>query len=147
MPTPLATPARNGSRKGSSALVCVSVIPTVVTSVLPVIRPSPGKCLTVATTVPDCSAVTSSGTAAATTAGSVPSSRRYLPIGALVSTIDGGTVSATGARLTLTPAARSSLARVAPSSLSWVGDIFPWLSAEGSTLKPLPLSCWTAPPS
>ena len=45
-------PARNGSRFGSSAVVVESVVPFGVRSVLPVTRPSPGKCLSVALTPP-----------------------------------------------------------------------------------------------
>ena len=147
MPTREAIPARNGSRKGSSAEVTASVIPVAVTSVLPVTRPSPGKCFTVATTPPSCKPVMIAGTAAETAAGSVPNSRRYLPIGPLVSSMDCGTVSATGARSTLTPAASSSRARVDPRATSSERLRRPCSRAAGSAVNPVPLSCWTAPPS
>ena len=79
--------------------------------------------------------------------GSDPNSRSSSPIGAFVDAVPAGTVSITGARLRLTPAACSWLPQVS----AWVRSALvvqpPWTSADGITSKPGPVSCWISPPS
>ncbi len=138
---PASMPARNGSRYESVAVVVSSVMPWEVTSVLPVTRPSPGKCLTVAVTPAWDRPATMARTAPATWPGSLPSWREYRPMGALTLSRPFGTTSATGARLTLTPASRSSRPAPAHSVLSCSAAIRPWSTAEGRGVNPLPRSC------
>ena len=78
-----------------------------VKSVLPTTRPSPGKCLAVVAIPAVFMPPMKAATWLATVDGVWPYSRLSLPIGAFVASVPGGTTSATGARLTLTPAARS----------------------------------------
>ena len=97
--------ARNGSRNGSSAVATSSVIPDDEKSVLLRTRPRPGKCLTAPST-PSSSIPRRKATEyVATVVGSDPYWRPHRPIGWLARPMSFGTVSATGARLTLTPAA------------------------------------------
>src|SRR6476661_8605521 len=68
-------------------------------------------------------------------------------MGWLARPIDAGTVSATGARLTLMPAAASCRAQRAASDFSPEAPAAVWSRAGGMVLKPAPCSCCTAPPS
>src|SRR3984885_6099195 len=58
-----------------------------------------------------------------------------------------GTTSMTGAKLRLTPAARSSLPHVRASPCSSAGGSMPCATALGIVEKPGPCSAWTSPPS
>ena len=58
-----------------------------------------------------------------------------------------GTVSATGARLTLIPAPANSLPHVVALAFNSAGSQVPWTLAEGIDSNPLPLRTWTRPPS
>ena len=81
----------------------------------------------------------------ATVAGSLPYWRPKAPIGGFAA--PAGTVSATGARSTRTPAARSWPPQVRPAPAARPGSAGPGCSALGIGEKPGPLSTWTAPPS
>src|SRR5205807_5481646 len=81
---------------GSSAVVVASTT-VVAVSVLPVTRPSPGKCLTVARTPAADRPETMVPTAAPTAAGVLPYWRENTPTGAFARSVPAGTTSATGA--------------------------------------------------
>ena len=82
-----------------------------------------------------------------TRSGSLENCRSYWPIGPLARPIDVGTVSATGARLTLMPALRSWAAQRVASAVRSPAEPWSWTRADGIRLKPSPRSCCTAPPS
>src|SRR5829696_4776557 len=79
-------------------------MPLAVTSVLPVIRPIPGKCLTVEATPPARIPAMKAPTMGDTRSGLLENCRSKRPMGPLARPTEVGTVSATGARLTLMPA-------------------------------------------
>ena len=114
---------------------------------LPTTRPSPGKCLatdaTPAEAIPSMNATPCSPLAC----GSDPNSRSSCPIGAFVDAVPAGTVSITGARLRLTPAACSWLPQIDAWLRSALVVQLPWTSADGITSNPGPVSCWISPPS
>src|SRR6476661_3317574 len=122
-------------------------MPLEVTSVLPVTRPNPGKCLTVAATPPARMPARKAPTIVETRAGSLEYCRSYCPTGPLARPTEVGTVSATGARLTLMPARRSSAPQRVASAVRFEGEPWSWTRADGIRLKPSPRSCCTAPPS
>src|SRR5690625_2718509 len=122
-------------------------MPVAVRSVLPVIRPSPGKCLVVAATPPACIPSMNAATLSATFPDRCENSRYHCPIGSLAVPRASGTVSATGARLTFTPAPASCSAQRVASWVSSASGRPPWSIAEGISSKPAPCSCCTAPPS
>src|SRR5699024_9603231 len=74
-------------------------------------------------------------------------SRYHCPIGSLAVPRASGTVSATGARLTFTPAPASCSAQRVASWVSSASGRPPWSIAEGISSKPAPCSCCTEPPS
>lgn len=127
MPTLLATPGPERFEEGSSALVCASVIPTVVTSVLPVIPLQPGEVLDRCDhTVPDCSAVTSSGTAALRRRGRCPALAARRMIGGIGVDHRRRDRVGHGCEADVDPRGPKPSARVAlECAPSWVGDIFP----------------------
>jgi hypothetical protein len=68
-------------------------------------------------------------------------------MGALTPTRPGGTVSATGARFIVTPAARSCPPQVVARCWRRDADHWPCVTALGITENPGPPSTWTFPPS
>src|SRR5512132_4553803 len=110
-------------------------MPVAETSVLDRTRPRPGKCLRVGAT----SAAREPRTNAAAyrplaLASPGTKSRWYCPTGAFPEPREVGTVSATGARLTLTPARRSSRAQARALLSRPVGPSVAWVRAEGMVL-------------
>ena len=146
-PAPASTPAANGARNGSSLVATLSVMPVVLKSVFFSTRPSPGKCLTVPITPPSIMPVRNAVDAFVTVAGSEPYWRPNLPIGSFPRPMSAGTVSVTGARLTLTPTALSSPAHVVAAAVSSAADIRACTLADGGAVKPSPRSWRTSPPS
>ena len=122
-------------------------MPVELKSVLLRIRPSPGKCLTVASTPPSSIPSMNAVDAFSTVAGSDPYCRPHLPMGSLARPMSAGTVSVTGARLTLTPVALSSFAHPAAALVRADDDICACSLADGGRVKPDPRSWWTSPPS
>src|SRR3954453_6380976 len=87
---------------GGSAAVVVASMTIAVVSVLPVTRPSPGKCLRVPRTPAPDRPATTVPAAAPTAAGVLPYWRENTPTGAFVCSVPAGTTSATGARSRVT---------------------------------------------
>src|SRR5579863_1663811 len=144
--TPATTAARNDPRSGSFGVVTLSTT-LAVKSVFPVTRPSPGKCLAAVATPAEAIPVMNAAPCAPLPAGVEPNSLSSAPIGAFDAAVAAGTTSITGARSKFTPAARSSRAQTAAAERSVAVDQVPWVSADGITEKPGPVSCWTWPPS
>ncbi len=86
-------------------------------------------------------------TCRATGFGWCPYSRSSWPIGAFWSDVPGGTTSATGAKLTLTPACRSCRAQVVARVSSCDGSSLPCTTADGIVENPGPDRPWMRPPS
>ena len=122
-------------------------MPVALKSVLLRIRPSPGKCLTVPSTPPASIPLRNAVEARSTVSGSEPYCRPQRPIGSLARPMSAGTVSVTGARLTLTPAAFSSRAQPVAALVSAADDIVACSLADGGRVKPSPRSWCTSPPS
>ncbi len=114
---------------------------------LPATRPRPGKCLAVVATLADAMPSMNAAPCAPLLAGSEPNCRSSSPTGAFVLAPPAGTTSITGARSRFTPAARSSPPHPAAAARSADTDHVPWVTADGMTENPGPVSCWTWPPS
>jgi hypothetical protein len=106
-------------------------------SVLTVVAPRPGKCLTVVATPPSCQPAIASVTAPATAAGSVANARLASAAPATLGT------SATGASVTLTPVA--FMYRAAVAAPSWTVCVASCSPADSS--GPAHESVRTSPPS
>jgi hypothetical protein len=144
-PARIAVP--NGVRYGSPLRVTRSVTPAL-TSVLAVTRPRPGKCLTVASTLASASPAAKAPPRDDTRAGVYPYCRWNRPMGGLCAAAAGlGTVSRTGPRSTLTPAACSWLPHFFAYAFTVAAGQVPWVSAVGIVEKPGPRSTCTSPPS
>ena len=127
-------------------MVTVSTTPAL-KSVFPRTRPSPGKCLAVVASPAAVMPWMNATPWLATTAGVWPNSRISCPMGAFWLVSATGTTSMTGAKLRLTPAARSSSPQVRARPRSCAGGSIPCATALGIVEKPGPCSAWTSPPS
>ena len=144
--TPARIACRNDRRYGSSSVVVVSTT-WAVKSVLPVTRPSPGKCLAVVATPADCMPRMNAAPWRPVVTGSWPNSRWSAPMGWFSASVPGGTTSMTGAKFRLTPAEASWRPHSAASARSAGGAMVPWSSALGIVENPGPRSAWISPPS
>src|SRR5689334_374940 len=143
---PASIPDLNVVMFGLVRVVTVSTTLAVV-SVLSRTLPSPGKCLSVASTPASVDPARNASLWGATVAAVYPNSRSYRPIGALAVPRLAGTTSATGARFRFTPADLSSLAHTADSSRNRDLVQPPCVRALGMVENPGPDSTCTTPPS
>ncbi len=140
---PAAIAARNGASSTASSSSRVAETTGSPRCESTSVAPWPGKCFAQAATPPACRPVTNAATWRETSAGSEPNERT--PITGL----SGFTLmSATGARFSVMPAARSSSARArAICSVSATSSIVPSASGPGSELPRLASRRVTSPPS